>query len=704
MVEPAAWLSDDHTPPAKAMSPEGAGMAVDPPTRFDRVWRALDFAVTRVESALGAIFPPSLNPITQSGAIASVSFLAAVASGVVLLFWYSPSVHSAWDSVEAMGRSPLTAGLLRSLHRYTSDVCMAFALLHALKFFASRRFTGARWLAWITGLLLVATLWFVGWLGYWLVWDERARQIALGTARMLDVLPIFADPFSRGFLTDGGVNTFLFFVVFFLHMLIPLTMGIFLWLHIARVSRPAFLTGRTLSIALAAAVLAMSALYPAASAKPARMLVEPGSVTIDHWYLAPLAMTDRLGGGALWFVLAAGAAALFPLPWLIARRRARIAQVETSRCNACRQCFLDCPYNAIRLAPRTDGKDVPEQAVVIADRCVGCGICAGSCDSNAIGLPWFNLSEQRRRVEDWLGAAAPGEETFLAIVGADSGGASLGVDPATGRCEDLPGYVVLMAPCVGWTHMMTVERALRRGARGVLIAGCREHQCRYREGSKWTRLRLAARRAPSLRVDRLDARRVRLVEFGYGEVEALKAEAIRFRAGIAPKNRERKPWTIAAAITAGVLLAAGIVIGSDAPYLAAPTGGARLVVSFKHPGEVSEACRELSEEEMAKQPPHMRHDRVCERARAAVRLRIEVDGRLAREASFEPRGLWRDGNSVAIEHLPLAEGSHRIGISIGDTHDSDVWNWRDERTVAFRDGERVVVQFDRLTGYVWNAG
>jgi len=65
------------------------------------------------------------------------------------------------------------------------------------------------------GALLVATLWLVGWLGYWLTWDERGKQVALGTARFLDALPVFADPLSRSFLADDTVNSLVFFIVFF---------------------------------------------------------------------------------------------------------------------------------------------------------------------------------------------------------------------------------------------------------------------------------------------------------------------------------------------------------------------------------------------------------------------------------------------------------------------------------------------------------
>jgi quinol-cytochrome oxidoreductase complex cytochrome b subunit len=215
---------------------------VEPPVRGETVLRACGTIFVRLDSWVEQALPSEMNPFAQTGAIANTTFLIAAASGIALLFWYSPSVHRAYDTVLAMSAAPWTARLVRSIHRYASDACMFFVLLHATKLFLQRRFGGARWLAWTTGVLLLATLWAVGWLGYWLVWDERARQLALGTARMLDVLPVFADPLSRSFLSDEDVNSLLFFLVFFMHMLLPLAMGAALWLHITRLSRPRFLT------------------------------------------------------------------------------------------------------------------------------------------------------------------------------------------------------------------------------------------------------------------------------------------------------------------------------------------------------------------------------------------------------------------------------------------------------------------------------
>ena len=628
----------------------------------------------------------------------------ALASGVLLLFWYRASVHEAYDSVHAMDAARFTSGFVRSVHRYSSDACMLFVLLHALKLFFARRFGGARWLAWLTGAALIAALWLVGWLGYWLVWDERARQVALGTARMLDALPVFADPLSRSFLADDAVSSLLFFVVFFVHMLVPLGMGVLLWLHITRLSRPEFLTGRALTGWVLASLAAVSLALPAETSGPARMAEAPSRFAMDAWYLAPLALTDRLDAGALWGIALIAGLAIYSVPWSFLRRgarRATTATVDLPSCNACVHCHDDCPYDAIRMVPRTDGRKFQVQAEVDPAKCVGCGVCAGSCDSGSISLPWFQVVPLRARMDAWVDAAVKtGEAPLVAFVCAESAGAALAPDPA-GRCDALPGYVVLPVPCAGWVHALTVERALRHGAGGVLVVGCGPGSERYREGVKWAQVRMAGQREPALNLAKVDPSKVRVAELFRGDRAGLARAAEELRRGV-PSSRPtaRVVHLVIAGVAAAAVASLATWAGSRVGY-AAPRSAPTMVVSFKHPGAVSERCRDLTEEEKRSTPPHMRPAKVCERGRVGVRLRVTIDGVLRSETTHAPRGLWGDGNSTAVERVEVAEGEHRVRVELGDTPDPGEWNHVDERSLSFQPRASRVVRFDKLEGFQW---
>jgi len=552
----------------------------------------------------------------------------------------------------------------------------------------------------------VSVLWFIGWTGYWLVWDLRAQWVAVGTARVIDVLPILAEPLGRSFLTDEDINSLLFFVIFFFHMLIPLAMGIVLWIHITRLSRARFLTGRLLTIWILVSLVGLSLLYPADSAGPAKMTAMPAAFSIDWWYLMPLWLTDRVGGGVLWALVLCVGSVLISIPWWLERRRLPAASVVASRCNECTKCYQDCPYEAIQMVPRSDGSTkYLREASVIASKCVSCGICAGSCDTAGVGVDWFGSIDQRRRIESWLKQAIlDGETPHMAFACTESAGGSLDIDPDTGVCTELPGYRVLRVPCAGWVHPLLIERALRHGAPGVAVVSCGPGECHYREGARWERQRLEGAREPVLRTDKVSGEQVVLLEVDRGRKAELVAAAREFRAGRKPsEGGGRSPaMMLAGAAVLSLVFGGAMGLVSDLVYATPQIGGSELVVSFKHPGAVSEDCRTLSEEELAATPVHMRKPVVCERARASVRLVIRVDGTSAVEASFPPSGIWGDGNSVAIERIPVPVGEHRVEVAIGESHDPTEWSFRDERTLDFTADARRVVVFDRVAGFAWH--
>ncbi len=670
--------------PVAASSPE-------PEVLGDGLLRLLERPFVAADRWIDRALPEDLNPLARTGAIANASFAIAVVTGVALLLWYVPSVYQAHESVTGMADKPLTAGLMRSLHRYSSDACVFFLTLHALKLFFARRFGGARWLAWVTGVFVVGILWATGWTGYWLVWDERARQVALVTAKALDVLPIFIDPLSRGFLTDDGVNSLLFFVIFFIHMLVPFGAVIGLWLHITRLARASWLPTRAMWGWILGSFVLLSLVLPADTAAPARMAVEPESFAMDWWYLAPLLLAERLTGGAAWGALLVTTILVGTVPWTLSRKRAAVAEVEEKRCNSCRKCMADCPYSAITMVPRTDGKAFEAMASVDASLCVGCGICAGSCDSAGVGVDLAPMIATRRDIGGWF---EPGGDEGLAILCAEGAGEHLQVGEQ-GRCADLPGWRVLAVPCAGSVHPLLVERAMRGGATGVTIAACGPGNCHFREGALWTELRMSNQRAPSLREEKVDPAAVRVLRLGRGAD---------LQGAMGSGGRPARSRGAGIAVAAGVWAVSCAIIAavSLGPWWTAMDPTPQLVISLKHPGQVGEDCRTLSDEEKAAMPIHMRRDQICERRRADVRIQVEVDGAPVLDASYAPAGLWGDGNSIAIERVPVTEGSHRVTVRLDDGLDLAAWGWTGDQTLEFKPHQRRILSFGRNDGFLWH--
>jgi ferredoxin/coenzyme F420-reducing hydrogenase delta subunit len=451
-----------------------------------------------LERGAERLFTPALNPLAQLGALSFFLFWVVAVSGIYLFAFFDTGIVNAYSSVEWIsGPHWYHAGVMRSLHRYASDLMVASMALHLLREFSLDRYRGTRWFSWFTGIPLVWFLYISGITGYWLVWDALAQYVALVSAALLDVAPIFGEPLARNFLTPEHLSSRFFTLLVFLHIAVPLILLLGMWIHIQRISRPKVNPPRLLAALVLAALLAVSLWKPAVSQGPADLTRVPAEVGLDWFFLPLYPLAETWGGLGLWTLLVGVSAMLAVMPWLPPFRRAPAAAVDLTNCNGCNRCVEDCPYEAVRLAPRTDGAPFPFQAEVSPDLCVSCGICMGSCPSSTpfrrqhdlktgIDLPGQPLREVRESV---IAAAAELRGAGRAMVLACEHGAGSG---------DVDGVVTF--PCVAMIPPSLIDYILSKGlADGVVVAGCGESTAYNRLGVEWTRRRFAGERDPYLR-------------------------------------------------------------------------------------------------------------------------------------------------------------------------------------------------------------
>jgi coenzyme F420-reducing hydrogenase delta subunit/ferredoxin len=443
-----------------------------------------------------------LNPLYHTGTIAVFSLAVATVTGIYLFLFYRVGTEAAHRSVEAIVAHPLGIGaLMRSLHRYASDAAILAAALHGAKMLLNDRFWGARWIGWVTGLILLGLVWATGATGYWLVWDTQAQWLSVSTARFLDVLPIFGEPLGRTFLPGARIQNFLFFIVLFVHITIPLLLGLLYWLHVMRLARARFFPPRVVLWVTGAALVAASLLRPALSGPPADLAALPGEVPLDLFYFfyAPL---TRFAPWTGWAALFGTGLVFFALPWVLSGRAPARARVESLACTGCTRCWKDCPYEAIVMVPRENGEGRGKlEAVVNPAKCVGCGICLGACDSAGIVLGEEAvrvLGDAVARRVSRVREATPGEAGPVLVYACRLMAGLEGRLLADGALADLPGATVMGLPCVGLLHPEMIARSLGLGAAGVFVAGCIPEDCPYREGSRWLAERLTGARLPRL--------------------------------------------------------------------------------------------------------------------------------------------------------------------------------------------------------------
>jgi len=629
----------------------------------------IDRAFAWLDGFIGRWLPPEFNPLAHAGAAANTALAVAIASGVALLIWYSPSLQFAHPSVAAMAGGTL-GGWVRAVHRYSSDLALLLVLVHATRIFFARKFSGSRWLPWVSGVGLIALIWFIGWTGYWLVWDQPAQQVAVASMRLLDGLPIFGEPLGRLFVADRLVPSLLFFVVFFLHMLLPLGIAVGLAIHLLRVSRAKLFPTWPASAALCAGIGLAALFVPAPLDAAAQMAVKAPSFTVDAWYLTPLALALRFQHAGLWVALFGTTALAAAIPWLLGRRRAPVtyqAVVEPSRCHACTQCAQDCPFDAITMVARTDGKRFPSQASVDPAKCVGCGVCAGSCDSEGIALDWFDTRREEARIAAEIATTrATGEPAWIAFVAGDID-SGLAHFAATRWRERLPGYHVQFVPTASWVRPKFIEQLLASGVRGALIVRDARVESAARDGNRWVLDRLTGERQPNYRPERAAGSTAwRVIDFDSARPGELEREARTFRcaaAGASTTPPRRSPLAVALAGGLVALLIAAATIFPSLLTVANPApADPEFVFSFKALGERAAAGAIDAAADAAK-PIHMRGRSTEKPQRAPVVVRLTIDG-VTQERSFRAKGVSRDGPALDEWRVPLSVGEHSVVIEL----------------------------------------
>jgi NAD-dependent dihydropyrimidine dehydrogenase PreA subunit len=681
-----------------------------------RFLRAAERLLSRAEALVDRVVPPALNPLYHLGTLSIFLLLVITATGVFLAVLYKPNPAEAYTSVAGMSATWL-GSLVRTVHRYASDALMVTVLLHALKMLLSDRFWGSRWLAWASGWTMLAIIWFVGVLGYWLVWDQRAQWLTEYAAGLIgnQVALTFATP--RGVRQTG---TF-FLIVLFLHVFIPLLIAGGMLVHMMRVARPRIWAPAGL-LAGTGLALAFAALWrPAQSAPPADPTQVVTSVTLDGWYLGFLPLVDGPAAPVFWVLAVALGGVLLLLPKLARGRHVGPAEIVPDNCTGCSVCAEDCPFGAIEMVPRTDGGRYETIAVINPNLCTGCGLCVGSCATGGVEmqqLPVWLVQGQVRAALASAPPAAPGHEPLViftcqrhstlgslpagtpaAHVSLDASGAPIALPPgypvAHGALANGTPTVTCTVPCVGMVQPEWLRNALGQGGRAVALLGCHTDDGATREGQQRMERRLGQRK-------NLTQRGVHRIEVTAGDPAAVSRILEEIADGRhapaddgGPLLTAPKPHWLVAALGSIALLVLTVLVSLalDRPASAASPDQAVVRLTLVHAGQLKGAAPATGSG-----PASPGDVEIAQLGgeRLPVRVRLTIDGAAVAEREYAPGGLRRDGAAYGLDQWPLPPGSHQLQIDVMD--DGEHWRTGFAGEVTVAAGEVAILTYDADSG------
>lgn len=614
---------------------------------LERFSLALESPVNRIAGEA------QFNPLYHTGTITVFLLIVILFTGIYLTMFYQFGFATSYKAVTDIEAS-FVGRIVRAVHRYASGTAVITTLLHGWRTLFQDRFRGARWLAWVSGVVMAVFIWFVGITGYWLIWDERAQILNQTFINLLQ-----NSSFGRSFLinylvTDAAGTGWIFILlVLTVHLLLSLLIGLFFWyLHVHRLSRPKILPPRywmwvTAVLLTIAGILIPVGMLPIAD--PAQL---PGRVTIDSLFLFYLPAALNWSPLLFWGGVTLLVVILSAIPWLLVRPALPPIVVDTERCTGCTLCEADCPYNAIKMIDRQDDHHHKYVAEVDPALCVSCGICIGSCPPLALTLgdqpaePLWETAVARAAQNN----EKPVKVVFTCERHALQGAASI-LNHNSSEVENGQQIEVVPLTCIGMAHPNLATQALEAGASEVQFIGCPPEDCANREGNLWLAQRLERERLPKLKKQYIGAPITTDWLPPNNFIQALggkphKTLATTYNFVLSQANWQK----FLPALVLLIVILAGQIWISDLPYTYAGAEQSQIEIAMIHSSGAP--LRGIPFDSQTASPD----------LGQPTRLLLEVDGRVVLDKSYSP---GRRG-AVIFEQVDLIPGTYTLQLSLFD--------------------------------------
>jgi cytochrome b6 len=164
------------------------------------------------------------------GGITFFLFLVELLSGVLLMFYYRPTIQWAYHDILDL-RDVVSLGVLREIHRWGGHAMVIAVTLHAYRVFLTGSYKAPREFNWCVGVLLLVLTLLFSFTGYLLPWDQLSLWAVTVVANLADD----AKPLLLGGQSVGEETLNRFYV---LHCVaLPLATVFLMGLHFWRVRK-----------------------------------------------------------------------------------------------------------------------------------------------------------------------------------------------------------------------------------------------------------------------------------------------------------------------------------------------------------------------------------------------------------------------------------------------------------------------------------
>jgi quinol-cytochrome oxidoreductase complex cytochrome b subunit len=170
------------------------------------------------------------------GGLSFMMFLILTVTGVLLMFYYVPSVERAYQDIKDMETVIIFGMLMRNMHRWAAHGMVITVVLHMCRVFYTGSYKPPREFNWVVGVILFFLTVLLSFTGYLLPWDQLAFwAVTVGTT-IGGAAPIVGDQVNLLLLGDAQIGGNTLIRWYTLHVIaLPLLLAVFLAVHFWRV-------------------------------------------------------------------------------------------------------------------------------------------------------------------------------------------------------------------------------------------------------------------------------------------------------------------------------------------------------------------------------------------------------------------------------------------------------------------------------------
>jgi ubiquinol-cytochrome c reductase cytochrome b subunit len=288
--------------------------------------------------------PKNFNYFWNFGALALVSLVIMIATGIFLAMNYTPNSEMAFDSVERIMRDVNFGWLIRYVHANGASMFFIVTYIHIFRGLYYGSYKAPRELLWMIGVVILLLMMATAFMGYVLPWGQMSFWGATVITNLFSAIPLVGEPIVQWLWGGFAVGNPTLNRFFSLHYLLPFVLVGVIFLHIAALHitgsnnplgidvkseadtlpfHPYYTIKDSVGICVFLLIFAILVFFAPTffmapdNWVPANPLVTPPDI-VPEWYFLPFyailrSVPNKLGGVMMMF---GAIAVLFVIPWL----------------------------------------------------------------------------------------------------------------------------------------------------------------------------------------------------------------------------------------------------------------------------------------------------------------------------------------------------------------------------------------------------